>query len=324
MMVLLLFGGLTWLLLAGDLLVRGAVALAERAGIPPMVVGLTIVAFGTSAPELFISLRAVLSGVSDVAVGNVVGSNIANVLLVIGMPALLTPTVCDRSIGTDLIFMLVASGVFALLCFFGPLGSVHGGILVAGIAVVLLRSAREAVRSPEVQAAAAEELERVLGLPKNGWMIALFITVGCVGLPIGADLLVDGAVQIAEHLGVSKAVVGLSIIAIGTSLPELATTLVAAMHKNSDVAIGNIVGSNLFNILAIMGITALVAPDPIPIPDELLRFDLVVMLAAAAALSYLAWFRGTIGRTAGSALLASYAIYLVALYGQASAPALGG
>jgi cation:H+ antiporter len=324
MMFLLLFGGLTWLLLAGDLLVRGAVALAERAGIPPMVVGLTVVAFGTSAPELFISLRAVLGGVPEVAVGNVIGSNIANVLLVLGLPALLTPTHCDRNIGWDLIFMLVASAGFAVLCLLGPLGAVHGAILLAGIAVVLLRSAREALRPPEVQAAAAEELERVLGLPNNGWMIALFIVVGCVGLPVGADLLVDGAIQIAELLDVSNTVVGLSVVAIGTSLPELATTVVAAMHKNSDVAVGAIVGSNLFNILAVMGITALVSPYPVPIPAEILRFDLPVMLAAAAALAYLAWFRGIIGRSAGTALLAAYAVYIVALYGQANRLTAGG
>ena len=138
MMFLLLFGGLIWLLLAGDLLVRGAVALAEQAGVPPMVVGLTIVAFGTSAPELFISLRAVLTGVSEVALGNVVGSNIANVLLALGLPAILTPTLCSRAIGWDLGFLLGASFGFVLLCFFGPLGPAHGGILLAGITGVWL------------------------------------------------------------------------------------------------------------------------------------------------------------------------------------------
>ena len=325
MMFLELFGGLTWLLLAGDLLVRGSVALARRAGIPPVVVGLTIVAFGTSAPELVISVSSALRGYPEVAMGNVVGSNIANVLLVLGLPALFAPTLCNqKNIGWDLILMLVASALFTAFCFRGPLGPVQGVVLLIGITAVLVRAGRQTSRDPAAQAAAAEELERVLGLPARRRMIVLFLVLGCVGLPVGADLMVGGAIQIAESLGVSTTVISLSIVALGTSLPELATTVVAAYHRNSDVAVGNIIGSNLFNLLAIIGITAIVAPQPIPIPASLLHFDLWVMLAAALALSYLVWFQNSISRLSGAVLFAGYVAYLVLLFSRPMSAAAAG
>jgi cation:H+ antiporter len=300
MMFLELFGGLTWLLLAGDLLVRGSVALARRAGIPPVVVGLT---------------SSALKGYPEVAMGNVVGSNIANVLLVLGLPALFAPTLCDQqNIGWDLILMLGASALFTGFCFLGPLGPLKGVLLLVGITVVLVRAARQTSRDPAAQAAAAEELERVLGLPSRRRMIVLFLILGCVGLPLGADLMVGGAVKMAESLGVSTTVIGLSVVALGTSLPELATTVVAAYHRNADVAVGNIIGSNLFNLLAIIGVTAIVAPAPIPVPAPLLHFDLWVMLAAALALSYLVWFAGSINRWAGATLFAAYVAYMVLLF----------
>lgn len=324
MMFLELFGGLTWLLLAGDLLVRGSVALARRAGIPPVVVGLTIVAFGTSAPELVISVSSAFKGYPEVAMGNVVGSNVANVLLVLGLPAIFAPTLCDqKGIGWDLILMLAASALFTAFCFRGPLGPVEGIVLLIGITLVLVRAGRQTARDPEAQAAAAEELERVLGLPSRRRMIGLFLLLGCVGLPLGADLMVGGAVKMAEALGVSMTVIGLSIVALGTSLPELATTVVAAYHRNADVAVGNIIGSNLFNLLAIIGITAIVAPEPIPVPASLLRMDLWIMLAAAVALSYLVWFRGSIDRLSGAALFAVYVTYMVVLF-RAPGPGIAG
>ncbi len=314
MMYLELFAGLIYLLVAGDLLVRGAISMAERAHVPPLVVGLTIVAFGTSAPELCICVSAALRGYPDVAIANVVGSNIANILLVLGVPAIFAATPCPRSLRGDLVLLLVASTAFAALCWLGPIGRLEGLALVAGILLVLWRSARQAVRSPEVQAAAAEELERVLGLPGKPRMIMLFLVLGCLGLPLGAHLMVEGAVDIAARLGVSHAVIGVSIVAIGTSLPELATTVIAAMHRNSDIAIGTIVGSNLFNILGVMGVTALVAPEPIGLPPGFGGFDLPVMLAAAGALAGLAWARGRIGAVSGSVLGFTYLAYLTLLY----------
>lgn len=310
MMYLELFGGLIYLLLAGDLLVRGSVALAKRAEIPAFLVGLTIVAFGTSAPELFVSMGAAFQGQSGIAVGNVVGSNIANVLLVLGVPALISTTLCDQeSLGRDTVCVLLGTVLFVLFCFLGPLGRPQGAILFGLLLCLLWRSVR-AARRGEGREPTEEELERGLGLPTSRRMIALFIALGLLGLPVGADLLVEGAVELATLLGVSSAVVGVSIVAIGTSLPELATTVVAALQRHSDIALGNVLGSNLFNVLAIMGLTALVAPAPIPIPPEFLRFDLLVMLAVTLALGWFAWRRSALGRTWGLAMLAAYALYL--------------
>ncbi len=312
-MVLQLLGGLTYLLVAGDLLVRGAVALAKRAGIPPLVVGLTIVGFGTSAPELFVSVGSVLRGHSDVAIGNVVGSNIANVLLVLGLPALIYPTICNRkALRIDCLIVVTASAAFWWLCLQGPLGFAEGALLFCAIVPILWRSARSG-STAEIAVEAEHELERVLGLPRKMSMILLFVAIGVAGLPLGAHLLVDGAVQLAAAFQISSAVVGLTVIAIGTSLPELATTLVAALHRSSDVALGNVVGSNLFNLLAIMGIAAMAAPAGVAIPPSFLSFDLLVMFASALLLAYFALLRGSIGRLSGAGLLAAYLAYLTLL-----------
>jgi cation:H+ antiporter len=315
MMVLELLGGLVYLLLAGDLLVRGSVALARRAEIPPVVVGLTLVAFGTSAPELFVSVAAVTTAHPGIAVGNVVGSNIANVLLVLGLPALIAPTACSReSVGAEVVWMLGASLLFVALCLMGPIGRIHGLLLVTLLVLMLLRVLQRTRGDVRAEAEAEEELQRVLGLPTRRRMIALFLVLGGAGLPLGAWLLVDGAVAVARTLGVSEAAIGVTVVALGTSLPELATTLVAAWKRHGDVAIGNVLGSNLFNILAIMGTAAVVAPQPIPIPDGFVGFDLLVMLGAACWLAWLAWKRGIIGRVAGGALMACYLGYLTAVF----------
>ncbi len=314
MMFLELFGGLVYLLLAGDLLVRGSVALARRAGIPPMIVGLTIVAFGTSAPELFISVGAVFKGHADLALGNVVGSNIANVLLVLGVPALIYPTLCNQeSLGRDAALVVAISLLFTALCFGGPLGRLQGGLLLLLLVPVLVRQARQS-NGRGLQEEAEEELQRVLGLPARGHMIALFLGLGMLGLPLGANLLIEGAVAVAEYAGVPSSVVGLSVVAIGTSLPELATTVVAALHRHADLALGNVLGSNLFNILAIMGVAAVVSPAPIAVPPDILRFDIFVMLAAAFTLGYFAWVKGSIDRPSGAGLLAGYAAYITVLF----------
>jgi K+-dependent Na+/Ca+ exchanger-like protein len=322
-MFLELFGGLVYLLLAGDLLVRGAVALAEKARVPPMVVGLTIVAFGTSAPELCVSVGAALTGHAGIAIGNVVGSNIANVLLVLGLPAVIFPTLCNqRTVTRHCTIVVLASVLFAIFCLLGPLGRIQGAVMLVLMGGVLLFSAREARGAPGGEEA-AEELERVLGLPHRKRMIALFLALGVVGLPLGADLVVEGAVEIAHTLGISEAVIGLSVIAIGTSLPELATTLVAAFHRHADVAVGTVLGSNVFNILAIMGTTAFVSPAPLAVPPSVLRFDLIVMVATALILLHFAR-TGRIGRGWGAALVTVYALYLVLLFRPPPARAASG
>jgi len=314
MMLLELFGGLVYLLLAGDLLVRGSVALAKKVAIPPMVVGLTIVAFGTSAPELFVAVGAVLKGHPGLALGNVVGSNIANVLLVCGIPALIYPTLCNQpSIGRDTALVLGISLLFTALCFAGPLGRFQGALLMLMLIVILARQTRRD-GSDGLAGEAEEELQRVLGLPARGHMIALFIALGVLGLPLGAHLMLEGAVALAALAGVPEAVIGLSVVALGTSLPELATTVVAALHRQSDLALGNVLGSNLFNLLAIAGVAAIISPSPIPVPPEFLGFDLLVMIGAALALGYFAWFKGSITRTSGATLLGGYAAYIVLLF----------
>jgi cation:H+ antiporter len=317
MMYIELFGGLTYLLLGGDLLVRGAVALARRASISPLVVGLTVVAFGTSAPELCISLGAVFSGHPDISIGNVVGSNIANVLLVLGVPALIYPTVCDQeSLGRDTALVVAASLLFVSFCFLGPLGRIQGAVMFTMLVLVLWRAARTARESDEAEHDA--EFEGLLGLPESRGLIALFVVLGIVLLPLGAELMLDGAVQLATYFGVPSAVIGLSVVALGTSLPELATTVVAAFQRHSDLALGNVIGSNLFNLLAIMGLTAMLSPAPIAVPPAFLRFDLLVMLATTGALFFLAWRGRSIGRALGLVLLTAYALYLGALFSTPS------
>ncbi len=315
MTLLQLFGGLIYLLMAGDLLVRGAVALARRARVPPLLVALTIVAFGTSLPELVVSLQAVFAGHPGIAIGNVVGSNIANVLLVAGAPAIIFPLASRR--GTtrrDSTVMSAISVAFVLLCLAGDLHRVAGIALLAGLALLSALTAREAAQAQQ-EADRAAVMEAVLGLPSKTWMIALFVAAGAVGLPIGAKLVIEAAVDIAEQIGVADTVVGLTIVAVGTSLPELATTLVAATKRHTQVAVGTVIGSNIFNLLAIMGVAAVVSPRPIPVPAGFLRLDLPVMLGAALLLTYFSWCHRFIGRLAGVGMVAAYGVYVVALFG---------
>lgn len=282
--------GLVILLLAGDSLVRGAVNLSLRLGVPALIVSLTVVAFGTSAPELLIAIKAVLDGVPGIALGNVVGSNTANVLLVLGVPALiagLNTSECNTT--RSYLIMLAASVFFIVVCFLGPITWIHGLILLAVLAVILWDQGREALAHR--REAAAEEDDEVEGADPDmpGWQIAVFMVLGLIGLPLGADLLVDASVSIAKMFGVSDTVIGLTLVAIGTSLPELATTVMAAIRKQADVALGNVIGSNMFNLLGIVGVAGLFGT--LAVPAEFLRFDLWVMLGASLALAPLVFSR---------------------------------
>ena len=313
-MELLLFvqlaGGLVYLLLGGDVLVRGAVALARRYHVSPMVIALTVVAFGTSLPELVVVVEAALTGYPGLVFGNVVGSNIANILLVAGAAAVVYPlTYGEHSVRRDSVVMIAATVLLILLSLNGTLGRVDGVVLLAGLAGVTLLTVREATRMYR-DSDVKPPLEWALGLPTNLWMIALFIVAGAIALPIGADLVVESSVQIASSLGVSETVVGLTILAIGTSLPELATTVVAALQKRTEVAVGTVVGSNIFNILAIMGLGAVISPFPIEVPGEFFTVHFPVMLGAALLISVFIWRKRPIGRVAGIAYLAAYAAYL--------------
>lgn len=311
--VLELAGGFIYLLMGADLLVRGAVALARRANVPPIVVALTVVALGTSLPELVVSLQAVFQGYPGIVLGNVVGSNIANVLLVGGVSAIVFPLAFPGgSIRRDTLVMVLASLVFALLCFVEGLNRGAGVILVAGLLAFMIPTVREAARSNQ-EGAGLVPSEAVLGLPAHRPVIFVFILAGIVGLPVGARLVVDAAVEIAFNLGMSETVVGLTIIAFSTSLPELATTVVAAYRQETEVAIGTLVGSNIFNILAIAGLAALMAPAGIPVPVLFPVLDLPVMIASALVVAGFVLRRRAIGRRCGTFMTAGYLVYMTLL-----------
>ena len=305
--------GLVILLLAGDALVKGAVNLALRLGIPALIVSLTIVAFGTSAPELLVSIKAILDGAPGLALGNVVGSNTANVLLVLGVPALMATMHTSHCDTRDSYFqMLAATALFVVLCAMGPLGWMSGIVLLLALAAMLGHAARTSMRHrADAKASARDDEEEVEGADPDmaGWKIGLFLVLGMIGLPLGADLLVDGARNIAMDFGVSDTVIGLTVVAIGTSLPELATTVMAALRKQADVAIGNVIGSNMFNLLGIMGVASLVGQ--IPVEPMMFKFDIWVMVGASLLLIPLVLMGRDLTRTWGIGLTALYVGYVV-------------
>jgi cation:H+ antiporter len=312
MMPWLLSGlGLLILLLAGDSLVKGAVNLSLRIGVPALIVSLTIVAFGTSAPELLISVQAVIDEAPGLALGNVVGSNTANILLVLGIPALLaTMHTSECNTRKTYIFMILASVLFIALAFRGVFDWFAGFVLLGALALVLGDAFRDAhqhrnsYKAEEVEPEGADP-----NLPM--WRILIFLVLGLVGLPLGADLLVDNATIIAKQYGVSDVVIGLTLVAVGTSLPELATTVMAALRRQADVALGNVIGSNMFNLLAIIGVTSLIGQ--IPVGPEFLQSDLWVMLGASVLLAPFVFMGWNITRTWGVVLSILYVAYLFVL-----------
>jgi len=309
-----LVAGFIYLLGGGDLLVRGGVALARRMRVAPVIVALSVVSLGTSLPELMVSIRASIAGYPNLILGNVVGSNIANVLLVGGAAAAVYPLrMRGRGVRLPAVGMLAASVAFAVLCASGHVTRLEGWLLLAGMAVVLVLTAIEAFK-PQPAPDPATPIEWVLGVPSAIPTIALFIGIGVVALPLGAGLLVESAVEIAGRLGVSETVVGLTVVAVGTSLPEVTTTVVAAMRKRTSMAVGTIIGSNTFNLLGIMGIASVMSPEPVPVSSRFLTLDLPVMIAVSVALVGYALSGRSIGRKTGMTLLGAYLAYLVALY----------
>ncbi len=320
--------GLVILLLAGDALVKGAVNLSLRVGVPALIVSLTIVAFGTSAPELLISIRAVLDNAPGIALGNVVGSNTANILLVLGIPALLaTMHTSECSTRKTYNQMLAASVLFILLAFRGVFDWIAGLILLAALGLMLADAFRDAKKHRRACRTAENNADADTGVDETGvdetgvdeiegvdpdmpgWQIGIYLLLGLVGLPLGASLLVDNASIIARAYGISDTVIGLTLVAVGTSLPELATTVMAALRRQADVALGNVIGSNMFNLLAIIGIASFVGP--IGVDPEFLRFDLWVMLAASLLLIPFVYLGRDITRLWGIVLCALYAAYLI-------------
>ncbi|MFC7704867.1 calcium/sodium antiporter [Plastorhodobacter daqingensis] len=302
---LLLLVGLTGLFLGGEALVRGAVAFARRLAIPPLLIGLTVVGFGTSTPELLVSVDAALRGAPDIALGNVIGSNIGNILLIVGLTALVWPIrAAGGTLARDATVMMIAAVALVPLFWMGEVGRPAGAALVLGLVIYLVLAYRQARNT-----AHDEDLAPAQPL----WQSALWLGAGLLALMLGARFLIDGAVSIARTLGLSEAFIGLTIVAVGTSLPELATSLVAALRRQSAIAIGNIVGSNIFNVLGILGATALIAP--IPVGARFLTLDLPVMIAASALLMALLLARPQIGRGTGAALLLAYAAYVFVAQG---------
>ncbi|MCA3441002.1 MAG: calcium/sodium antiporter [Rhodobacter sp.] len=298
MTYLLFVIGLLGLFFGGEYLVRGASSIARSYRISPMVIGLTIVGFGTSAPELLVSVQAALAGQPAIAIGNVLGSNIANILLILGISAVIAPLILPvRKLWRDLGFMLLATAVIWAMLLDGDITRLDGVLLLAGLIVFVAVAFLTGKAEPD----------DALPLPPV-WQAALMTLGGLVVLVIGARLLVDSATTIARTYGISEAVIGLTIVAVGTSLPELATSVVAALRKQTEIAVGNIVGSNIFNIFGILGLTAVIAP--IPAEARFVSIDMPWAAAAAIGLTVVAALMGGLPRIAGVVLLAAYGGYL--------------
>jgi len=300
---LYIFGGLIGLFFGGEALVRGSVSIARRMLISPLIIGLTVVGFGTSTPEILVSVQAALRGVPDIALGNIIGSSIANILLIVGLTALVWPIrIAAAAMRRDIIFMIASVLLLVPLFAMGELGHISGLLLVAGLSVYLVLtflSSREDTTEDDNPAAQSSLIVSV------SWM-----TFGFVALLFGAQFLVDGAVSVARGFGVSEAFIGLTIVAIGTSLPELATSVIAAFRHQSDIAIGNVIGSNIFNVLGVLGVTALIAP--ISVSGRFLSFDLPILIGVSCVLAGVLLTRPQIGRGIGVLMLLGYAAYLYA------------
>ncbi len=317
--MLLAFGllilGIVFLIVAGDLMVRGAAALARHWGVPSLIVGLTIVAFGTSAPEMVVSVQATLRGMGQLAMGNVVGSNIANVLLALGLPALIMAIPTNISgVARNSLFCFFATMSLIVLAFLGnPLVFWQGAILFAGIIFYLgwmFTLAKSGAHDPILEEMTEIE-EGHDGLPTNIFLSLVWVLIGLVGLIGGGWLIVENAQFIAAGFGVSETVIGLTIVAIGTSLPEIATVVIASYRGHSEVAIGNVLGSNIFNSLAVMGAAAMAGP--VMVEPELYVFDMWVMMASMLALLMFVLTRKPIGRKTGIMFTIGYILYMLAI-----------
>lgn len=310
--------GIALLILGAELLVRGASRLAAAFGISPLVIGLTVVAYGTSAPEMAVSVQSALAGQADIALGNVVGSNIFNVLFILGLSALIVPlVVAQQLIKLEVPLMIGVSVLTLLFALDGSINRWEGIVLFSGIIAytffVILQSRKE---NAEVQAEYEQEFgkEKIKPAAGKAMLVQIVYVIAGLGLLVlGARWLVNGAVALAQSMGVSELVIGLTIVAAGTSLPEVATTIVASIRGERDIAVGNVVGSNLFNILSVLGLTALVAPNGINVAPAALRFDIPVMLAVAVACLPIFITGNMIARWKGALFLGYYIAYTVYL-----------
>ncbi|WP_217988324.1 calcium/sodium antiporter [Aliifodinibius salipaludis] len=316
--ILFFIAGLLLLIGGAELLVRGASKLAARLGMSSLVIGLTVVAFGTSAPELAISMQSGFAGESDLLLGNVIGSNIFNVLLILGLSAIITPLVVSKKlIKLDVPFMIVVSIVLYLFALSGSINRIEGIILFVTLLIYLGYLVYDSQQNnPEEQEQLPEDNSRQAG---DHWLWHLFFVVAGLGLLVlGARWLVDSAVTFAEYLGLSSLIIGLTIVAAGTSLPEVATSIMASIKGERDMAVGNIVGSNLFNMMCIVGLTATVLPEDISVADGVLAFDLPVMIAVSIACLPIFFTGNVIARWEGVLFLIYYLVFTTYLILTAS------
>jgi cation:H+ antiporter len=310
-------GGLILLFLGGESLVRGAVGLAKRLGVSTLFIGVVVVGFGTSAPEFLVCLEAALRGQDDLTIGNIVGSNIANIMLIVGVAALIRPVVSRPSIlRRDGLAMLGASAILVGL-------ALHGGVdRWAALVMLMLLGAFLAYcvySERNGDDVIAEEVEEVGAAPRAIWAGLLAAAIGVTALVAGSNMLIDGATGIAMAYGVSEAVIGVTLVALGTSLPELATAFVAAIRNHGDVALGNVLGSNVFNVLGMLGLTSLI--EPVAISEEFLSLDVWFMLAVSVLLLVFMTTGQRVTRTESGVLIVGYAVYVAFLLSPATAVA---
>ncbi len=302
----ILFSGMVLLYAGSEFLVRGAASTALLLSIRPVIVGLTVVAFATSAPELLVSLVASVKGSGGISVGNILGSNVINIALVLGISAMIKPITINRQIVRfDLPYMLGASLVFWILCMDGYIGYGDGLVLLVLLAVFLLIGIKNS-KEKNGQKPVRESSPRAIIIN------CLFMVAGLVGLAKGAEMMVQSAIVMARGIGLSEAFIGISVVALGTSLPELATSAVAASRGESDLSVGNVVGSNLFNICLVMGVVGIL--NPLPVGKELMTFEFPFMVFIAMAFALIALVKGQMGRKIGFAFTAFFACYLIISY----------
>jgi len=313
---LMLIVGLVLLVIGADLLVKGAARLASNFGVPALVIGLTVVAFGTSAPELAVSVKAAYSGQAELAIANVVGSNIFNLLFILGLAALISPLIISHQlIRQDVPIMVGVSLVAVLMCLDGNINKIEAAILALGLVsytwFLFYQGKQQGVDVSD------GEVEEMLKANVPMWQNILLVIAGLVLLVLGARWLVQSAIELATMWGVNEAVIGLTIVAAGTSLPEVVTSVVATLRGQRDIAVGNVVGSNIFNILCVLGLSGLVSPMPLLAGEQLAGFDLPVMLAVAALCAPLFFIGSVLSRVEGVLFLVLYVAYVWILIAMA-------
>lgn len=302
--------GLALLTLGGEALIRGALASAQRLGVSPLLSGLVIVGFGTSAPELVVSVNAAIDGQPDIAIGNVVGSNIGNILLILGLCALITPLkVRPLALKRDAVTVVAASLLFLALAGGSALGRLDAVLLIGALLSYLCWAYwSESFRSAPSGELHKAESEELTAIPKSAMSAAISSLLGLLLLIGGSQVFLIGATGMAQHFGVPEAVIGLTLVAVGTSLPELSISVLAAIRRHADVAVGNILGSNIFNLLGILGLSALL--QPLPIPQRMLQFDQWVMLVTSVLLLLFLYTGRKLSRAEGGVLLVCYCAYV--------------